>query len=81
MIFSAAAFIILLVAGNYAINIVRPIPRLARIAMQIADGDMTVNIPSGGEDEIGQLHTAMRYMAETTQRVQREIERLSQAVQ
>ena len=81
VIFSAAAFIILLVAGNYAINIIRPIPRLARIAMQIADGDMTVNIPSGGADEIGLLRTAMRYMAETTQRVQREIERLSQAVQ
>ena len=81
VIFSAAAFIILLVAGNYAINIVRPIPRLARIAMQIADGDMTVNIPSGGKDEIGQMRTAIRYMAETTQRVQREIERLSQAVQ
>ena len=45
-------------------SVSRPLSQAVRVAKRLADGDLTVQVPERGNDEIGQLLSAMRHMSE-----------------
>lgn len=58
----AAAFIITRL-------IVPPLVRAARIAREVADGNLTVTVPAGGRDEVGTVLIAMKSMVDGLQQM------------
>ncbi len=63
----AAALIALFVAVGmalaFAINVSRPVRALALAAQRVAHGDLTVRLPAGPDDEVGDLMSSFNSMA------------------
>ncbi|WP_050180236.1 methyl-accepting chemotaxis protein [Domibacillus robiginosus] len=59
-------------------NIVKPLRRLERTASQIAEGDLTVQVPVSTQDEVGQLSAAFNKM---TAHMRAILQKVNQSVQ
>ncbi|WP_341939222.1 HAMP domain-containing methyl-accepting chemotaxis protein [Marinimicrobium sp. C2-29] len=59
------------VAAAFVITrmIVPPLVRAARIAREVADGNLTVTVPAGGNDEVGTVLNAMKSMVDGLQQM------------
>jgi len=59
------------VAAAFVITqlIVPPLVRAARIAREVADGNLTVTVPAGGNDEVGTVLNAMKAMVDGLQQM------------
>jgi signal transduction histidine kinase len=53
--------------------VVRPVLTLSGASRALADGDMSVRVPSAGGDEIGELARAFNTMADSLERSRREV--------
>lgn len=61
--FSLLIMLILIIAGYYALRMIRPLVSLARTANQLAQGDISSSVyPVKSEDEIGVLAASFRNM-------------------
>lgn len=71
--FAGIIVVIVLVLGGIAYliarSITRPIGQAVAVANQLAIGDVSVTIPTGGRDEVGQLLTSMGSMVGSTKEV------------
>jgi len=67
------------IAGLCGWLVIRPVERLTRAAAQVAAGDLSVDIPSGGGGEVGQLTNVFRHLVTRVRErdSQGELERLS----
>jgi len=75
LVFTTAIAATLVVGFVLAAQIVRPIERLMSASRRVADGDLTVQVPSKSADEIGQLSQKFNEMVRQL-RQRREIEDL-----
>jgi nitrogen fixation/metabolism regulation signal transduction histidine kinase len=58
-----ALFVAIGVALVFAINVARPVRALALAAQRVAHGDLTVRLPAGPNDEVGDLMSSFNAMA------------------
>ena len=67
------------IAGLCGWLVIRPVERLTRAAAQVAAGDLSVDIPTGGGGEVGQLTNVFRHLVTRVRErdSQGELERLS----
>ncbi len=67
------------IAGLCGWLVIRPVERLTRAAAQVAAGDLSVDIPTGGGGEVGQLTNVFRHLVTRVRERdgQGELERLS----
>lgn len=77
-IFLATALSILLVLMQYVL-VYRPVRRLTAAVELIRSGDLSVRVPSWGNDEIGCLASSFNDMAASLQRAKRELDRTHRA--
>ncbi len=71
---SVIVLIILFVTGFATVRMVQPLGSLAKVANQMADGELGASISENrSRDEIGQLLLAMRHMLEKLQEVVRNV--------
>jgi diguanylate cyclase (GGDEF)-like protein len=55
-------------------QVLRPVRRLAEGALRLSDGDLDVQIPPGGRDEIGDLTAAFNFMSRSVLEERRNVE-------
>jgi methyl-accepting chemotaxis protein len=69
------AMVVLTLGLSYAVaqSIVRPLREAVDVARQVADGNLAVQVPSSGRDEIGQLLAALAGMTENLRRLVGEV--------
>jgi methyl-accepting chemotaxis protein len=60
--------VVLLVLALVSINISRPVRRITRATRQLADGDLAVNLPEPGPDELGQMSGALGVLRDSLER-------------
>jgi signal transduction histidine kinase len=71
----AAALMFLLATAAYLVRaIARPIRLAAGASSQLATGDLTVRLPTGGPGEVGQLEGSFNAMADSLQRGRDDLE-------
>jgi len=71
----AAALMFLLATAAYLVRaIARPVRLAAHGASQVASGDLTARLPTGGPGEVGQLEQSFNSMADSLQRGRDDLE-------
>lgn len=50
-----------------SVSLTRPLERMRRSALSMAEGDLSQRLPTGRQDELGELAVAFNYMAEQVQ--------------
>lgn len=76
----AVVIVATLVAFFITRNIVKPMYRLKELSLKIAEGDLTVEIPALGKDEVGELGSAFKKVIEAFKNTITEFTNLSAQV-
>jgi methyl-accepting chemotaxis protein len=77
-----AVLFLLVIAFGYAIAqaIARPLRQAVAVAREVAQGNLTVEVPAGGRDEIGQLLVALQEMTWKLRRLAGEVTQAARMV-